>query len=69
MSNRNREKFNISLKNEGKRNRKSVGSLGMLGHGVCFGGTPRDYVLNKILKMRRIQTSSTPVQVIAETDG
>ena len=25
--------------------RKSVGSLGMLGFGVCFGGTPRDYVI------------------------
>ena len=42
MSNRNRERFNFSLKNEGKRDRKSVGSLGMLGHGVCFSGTPRD---------------------------
>ena len=32
----------------------------MLGHGVCFSGTPRDYVLIKILKTRRMQTSSTP---------
>ena len=30
---------------EGERERKSVGSLGMLGFGVCFGGTSRDYVI------------------------
>ena len=30
---------------EGGRERKSAGSLGMLGFGVYFGGTPRDYVL------------------------
>ena len=47
------------LRSEGKRDRKSAGSPGMLGHGMDFGGTSRDYVLNKILKMRRMQTSST----------
>ena len=75
VSNCNRERFKFSLKNEGKRDRKSAGSLGMLGHGVCFGGTPRDYVLKKILKMRKIQTSSTPstneitcnLEVLAQT--
>ena len=77
MSNHNQEKFNFSLKNEGKKDRKSVGNLGMLGHGVCFGGTPRDYVLKNILKMRKIQASSTPftseitcnLEVLAQTDG
>ena len=76
VSNRNRERFNFSLKNEGKRDRKRAGSLGMLGHGVCFGGRPRDYVLKKILKMRKIQTSSTPftseitcnLEFLAQTD-
>ena len=44
---------------EGARERKSVGSLGMLGFGVCFGGTPRDYVLQNILNMSNMKTSST----------
>ena len=56
---------------------KSAGSLGMLGFGVCFGGTPRDYVLKNFLKMRRMQTSSTPstseitynLEILAQTDG
>ena len=77
VSNRNQERFNFSFKNEGKRDRKSVGSLGMLGHGVCFSGTPRDYVLKNILKMRKIQASSTAstseitcnLEVLAQTDG
>ena len=42
------------------REKKGVESLGTLGHGVCFGGTPRDYVFDKILKTRRMQTRSTP---------
>jgi len=49
----------------------------MLGFGVCFGGIPRDYVLQKILKMRKMQTSSTPstseitcnLEILAQTDG
>ena len=55
----------------------SARSLGMLGFGVCFGGTLRDYVLQKILKMRKMQTSSTPsiseitcnLEILAQTDG
>ena len=62
---------------KGERERKSAGSLGMLGFGVCFGGTSRDYVLQKILKMREMQTSSTPstsditynLEILAQTDG
>ena len=55
---------------EGGRERKSAGRLGMLGFGVLFGGTPRDYVLKNILKMRKIQTSSTPsTSDITCTDG
>ena len=62
---------------EGGRERKSAGSLGMLGFGVYFGGTPRDYVLQKILKMRKMQTNSTPstseitcnLEILAQTDG
>ena len=42
------------------RERKSVRSLGMLGFGFCFGGTPRDYVLQNILNMSKMQTISTP---------
>ena len=45
---------------EGGRERKSAGSLGMLGFEVCFGGTPRDYVLKNILNMRNMKTISTP---------
>ena len=62
---------------EGGRERKSVGNLGMLGFGVCFGGTPRGYVIKKILKMRWMQTSSTSsiseitynLEILAQTDG
>ena len=31
----------------------------MLVFGFYFGGTPRDYFIQKILKMRKMQTSST----------
>ena len=62
---------------EGGRERKNAGSLGMLGFGVCFGGTLRDYVLQNILKMRKMQTSSTPstshstcnLEILTQTDG
>ena len=62
---------------KGERERKSVGSLGMLGFGVCFGGTPREYVIHKILKMRKMQTSSTSstseitcnIEILGQTDG
>ena len=62
---------------EGGRERKSVRSLRMLGFGVCFGGTPRDYALQKTLKMRKMQTSSTPstseftcnLEILAQADG
>ena len=77
MNNCNRERFNFSLKNKGKGDKNSARSLGMLGHGVCFGGTSRDYVLKKISKMRKIQTRSTPstseitcnLEVLAQIDG
>ena len=62
---------------EGGRERKSVGSLGMLGFVVYFGGTPRKYVLRKILKMSKMKTISTPstseitcnLEILAQTDG
>ena len=62
---------------EGGRERKSAGSLGMLGFGVCFGGTLRDYVLKKILDMRKMKDISTPstseitynLEILAQTDG
>ena len=62
---------------EGERERKSAGSLGMLGFGVCFGGTPRDYVLQKLLNMRNMQNRSTPstseitcnLEILAQIDG
>ena len=43
-----------------ERKKKGVESMETLGHGVCFGGTSRDYVYHKKLKMRRMQTISTP---------
>ena len=43
-----------------EREKKRVESLGTLGRGVCFGGTPRDYVFHKKSKMRNMQTSSSP---------
>ena len=45
---------------EGGRERKSAGNPRMLGFGVFFGGTPREYVLQNTLKMRKMQTNSTP---------
>ena len=62
---------------EGGRERKSVQSLGMLGFGIFFGGISRDYVLQNILKMRKMQTSSTPstseitynLEILAQIDG
>jgi len=49
----------------------------MLGFGFCFGGTPRDYVIQKILKKRKMQTSPTSstseitcnLEILAQTDG
>ena len=43
-----------------EREKKRGESLGTSGRRVCFGGTLRDHVFHKKLKMRRIQTSSTP---------
>ena len=62
---------------EAERERKSAGSLGMLGFGVCFGGTPRDYVIYKIFKMRKMQTNSNSstsditcnLKILTQTDG
>ena len=62
---------------EAERERKSAGSLGMLGFGVFFGGTTRDYVLYNILKMRNMKTRSTystseityNLEILAQTDG
>ena len=49
----------------------------MLGFGVYFGGTSRDYVLQNILNMRKMKSSSTPsiseftcnLEILAQTDG
>ena len=49
----------------------------MLGFGVFFGGTPRDYVLQNIMKMRNMKTSSTHptseitcnLEILTQTDG
>ena len=62
---------------DGGRERKSARSLGMLGFEVFFGGTPRYYVIQNILKMRKMQTRSTPsirnitynLEILAQTDG
>ena len=61
----------------GGRERKSVGGLGMLGFGVFFGGILREYVLQNILNMRKMQTISTPytseitcnLKILAQTEG